>query len=84
MLGLVPPARAADDYRVSLHAPDLIRQFEDGESLNVAYFEVGRSWCTCIRVCLNAASLFARDGVENGEEQRSSSASVDTLQTAIH
>jgi len=31
VLGWVPTARAADDYSVSLQAPDLIRQFEDVE-----------------------------------------------------
>ena len=31
MLGLVPSARAADDYSVALQTPDLIRQFEDVE-----------------------------------------------------
>src|ERR671924_1751000 len=31
VLGLVPNARAADDYSVALQTPDLIRQFEDVE-----------------------------------------------------
>ena len=54
------------------------------ESLNLSDFVVGRSGCRCIRVCLNAASLFSRDWLENGEEMHSSSASIDALQTAIH
>jgi hypothetical protein len=31
VLGLVPTARAADDYNVSVQTPDLIKQFEDVE-----------------------------------------------------
>jgi hypothetical protein len=31
VLGVVPTARAADDYSVALLTPDLIRQFEDVE-----------------------------------------------------
>jgi hypothetical protein len=31
VLGVVPNARAADDYSVALQTPDLIRQFEDVE-----------------------------------------------------
>ncbi len=40
------------------------------------------SWYIRIHVCLGAASLFSRDELENGEEMRSSSGSIYTLQTA--
>ena len=42
VLGLVPNARAADDYSVALQTPDLIRQFEDVELTAVVKDSQGR------------------------------------------
>ena len=58
VLALAPSAWAADDYSVSLQAPDLIRQFEDVELTAVVKdsqgqpvngipvtFQVAPGWC---------------------------------------
>jgi hypothetical protein len=52
--------------------------------LNFSEFVVSWSWYMCVRVRLNEAPLFSRDGLDNGEEMRSSSGSVYALQTAIN
>src|SRR5215831_17546317 len=47
-------------------------------------FVVGRNWCICIPSASMQPPSFARDGLENGEELRSSSARIDALHTALH
>ena len=48
-------------------------------SLNLSEFVVGRSWSVGRGVRRNAAPLFSRNWLENGEETCSSIASVDAL-----
>src|SRR6266446_391874 len=52
--------------------------------LNFSEFVVGRRRSVGGGVRLNAASLFARTWLENGEETHRSTAKVDTLHPAIH
>jgi hypothetical protein len=54
------------------------------ESLKLSEFVEGFTWHVYARVGRNETPLFSQDRLDNGEDMRSFSASIDALQTAIN
>jgi hypothetical protein len=53
-------------------------------SLKLSEFVEGFTWHVYARVGRNETPLFSQDRLDNGEDMRSFSASIDVLQTAIN
>jgi hypothetical protein len=53
-------------------------------SLKLSEFVEGFTWHVYARVGRNETPLFSQDRLDNGEDMRSFSASIDALQTAIN
>jgi len=53
-------------------------------SLKLLEFVEGLTWHIYARVGRNETPLFSRDWLDNGEDMRSFSTSIDVLQTAIN